>query len=1369
MAIVTEKTNYLWLDVETTGLDPVRNDIVQLACIAVINGKQHNVTFNEYCQPFDWNTVDPEALKINHTSLEQLRAFQKPQRLAANFVAFLKQFGVKFTLAGYNSEFDRNLLSSFFKKNDMDKVFNELFTADIRDTLKRAKSLKKTLNADNLKLGTLCAKFEIPMKAHDALSDISATIKLDKILSEMLGDVDNYEAVEHVVDTSISLREPVQLHLHSKYSHTDSIPGIRDIVEWCLNTGTPGFSVVDHGMAASLFEMIRIPDLIKAINKDNGTSHSVDKIIGIPGAGLHINHNGSLFFLNAWAVSEVGYGNVMKLASVGWKNRVDVQKVEFPALSLEQLFEHKEGIVFGIPGINGPFTKYISEGRFAEIESLFTYLKDNIDIRLELAAIDAFKYYDSEIGFRNYNVKGGNMQKHINALYFTLGAKFGVKCVPVSDSHFINPEDKILQDCVSKNSFHDKRYFMESRHHLVSNEMFAILKSHLGEKFTVDKYLEFVDNTYEIAELAKNIKIKYDYHLPKISIPGDIQAQTNDYNEQLTKLTLRKIQEHGRWINTPEYRERFKKEMDVIKDNKTMNFLPYFLVYEDVCAFARDNGYLQNIARGSAGGSLLSYYLKIIHVDPVAAGLPFERFLSHHRISAGSFPDIDLDIPDKARPDVMRYLQEKYNLGFAQIATFQKMKTKNAIKDAMMALYGRNRNDPEIKDITATIPDSPQGVDEWDFLYGYTDSEGTTHIGEVERNEQLRNFFTHRPDIEDMVKRLLGTIRGWSRHASAFVISSIDLSANRVPTMLMADANIGDVTVTQYDASMVEKSGLVKADILGLKTLSMVSDCVNLIKTNHGVDLLKEEVGVPLVYRLPDEDKGVFNDFAKKDTDSSFQFNTDVIKGSITKFAPTKKEHLSIMTALMRPGAMDAMIEIAHGADGQNVPTDEDKKVVTSISAANFYIGVRMGEYEPFYIHNDLEEILQDTYGVIVYQEQVMSILVKICGYSWEETDAIRSAIAKKKQDVIQKAFERIRSSTLSRGWSKEQADALCQQIQAFSRYSFNKSHSHAYAELGYITMYLKHHYPMEWWASVLNNEDKDEKIRKHIVKLAEKISPPSIKNPKQEWAIDEGKLVAPISVIKGIGPSVVNELVKKGPFTDLKDYIDRVDHSRVNIGAMSAFIKARAADSLMDNSIKNYVDRRKAFMDTYCSMRKSKTAFKEEMYDLNPLKMFLEEKEANAAFSKSLLSVPQIVDTFQAMWPGLRKTGSKVIPLALGDVNEETNEDESTYILPTIKSAEMIIKNRSEKTDFGMICLFQESSFASGVSKKTGKPWKKLSVIVSDGFDTMECVWWDREKPLRWNKNSIVFIMGDLKQGWRTPVSMQLKSIEQVKSIQEV
>jgi DNA polymerase-3 subunit alpha len=1328
--------NYLWLDTETTGLDAQRQDVIQLACVPVINGIRQPVSFDQYCQPIDWSTIEQEALDVHGVTVERLKTFQKAEIMVNNFVLFAKQFNTKFTIAGFNVGFDKDFIAALFKKVGREEDFLHLFTQDIRDTYKRAKKLKAQLPTTNLKLGTLATHFNIEIIAHNAISDINATMELDTILSKMLGEVEITSFEEYPL-LDVDLPEPVQLHCHSMFSHTDSINTVAEWAQWCITNGVKGFSVVDHGNATSLYDITHIKTIIEKYNKDNGTKLDPNKVTGIPGVGLLVSHKGSRFYLNGWATSIQGYRNLIKVASIGWKNRFEDSDIEFPLVSLEDVISLKEGIVFGVPGVNGPVTKLLLNRQVSDARLLLEELNQCLDIRLELAATNVYRYYDSDIGFTTYNVEGGNIQKHINKFYFEIAKNLNIDCVPVSDAHFINSEDKIVQDCISRNSYKDSRHFAESRHVLKSQEMYSILKGHIGNDFAGKDFIEMVHATYEIMNKAAFIEVKHKYHLPKIDIPANIQAKTDDYNKQLYIFTRTKIKEHGRWNDSPEYVERFEREIDVVMKNATLNFLPYFLVYEDICTYARSSGFLQGIARGSAGGSLLSYYLKVIHVDPVAANLPFERFLSHARIRAGSFPDIDLDIADRARPLVMKYLQEKYNLGFAQIATFNKMKTKNAIKDAMYALYGRNRNDAEIKALCDEIDDSPQGVDEYDFLYGYIDQEDIAHKGEIELKPILASFFKKRPEVEEMVKKLIGAIRGWSRHASAFVISTLDLSADRIPTMIFSDKDLGEIMVTQYDAGMVEKSGLVKADILGIRTLSMVSDALDMIKKNHNINLLLEEKGVPFIYRLPDADKGVFSDFYRKDTDSSFQFNTELIKGYAQEFAPLNRADLAAMTALCRPGTLDAPFE--------------------DTTAAKYYMDVKNGKRTVHYLHDDLEPILKASNGVFVYQEEVMRYLVEIVGYTWEESDIIRSAIAKKKHDVIMGTFSKIRESCSKRGWTNEAIETVCQQIMAFSRYSFNKSHSWAYAELGYITLYLKHHYPLEWWCSVLNNESQEDKTRKYISYLGEKVAPPSLKYPQTQYAILNYRIVAPISAIKSVGPAAVKECTIKGPFVSLEDYVIRIDHSRVNIGAMSALIKARAADDLMDESIENYIERRTTFMNKYVSLRKSKTAFKPEMFDLDPIKVFLQEKEFNQSFNKSLLSSSDIGKILQRKWPALTPTGRRNIPYYMKS-SEEDRPD--AYILADIKIAENALKRGNK--DAALVLLFESSNYKTGLSK-SGKAWHRVSVILSDGYNLMEATLWDARKAFKWPKDTIVYVRGELKTGWKTPVSINVDEIVRV------
>lgn len=1329
--------NYLWLDCETTGLSEHRHDIIQLACIPVINGVEQK-SFNEFCQPTNWNTIEDAAVAVHGITRDMMQTFQTQEALLEKFIQYVESFGIKFTIAGYNVGFDKKFISATFSKYKKSSEFFRMFTLNIHDTFVRAKSVKSQIPLQSLKLEVVAPHYGIFINAHDALSDIKATIEVDKIISGLIGE-DNtvYAPSVDVKEIKILSKMPemAQLHVHSQYNMVDGIPLPSEWYEWAEKNNVPGIAVVDQGTGISLYESIRNKSKAVAVSGMGLNVVSQDKDQDV--LEMITGEKAKFFSLNAWAVSEEGYYNLIKLSSLGYDSSEEINGRNIPALTLQQVKDHKGGLVFGTADINGPIGQAIQAGDKELGEERYQQLVAELgEVYVEFNPIDIVQIWDTKIGFRNIKtndlIPDGNLNKAYNQFLMELVDKHNTKCIPVSGACYIEQEDKVVQDCLSKNAHADGKHFQEEYIIKKTEQIFKELKVHLGDWLTEDKYLGWINNTLSIVEKAKDIKIEFEFHLPKIEIPQYIKDKTDDYDMQTYYYTMDRIKFHGRWNDKPEYIARFKRELDVIMKNKTMNFLPYFLIYEDVSTFSRDAGFLQSIGRGSAGGCLMSYYLKIIHVDPVATKLPFERFLSHARINAGSWPDIDMDISRTARPIVMKYLQDKYQHGFAQISTFSTMKTKNAIKDAMAAIYQRNRNDFEIKKLCESIPDSPQGVEEKDFLYGYTDKEGEVHRGHFEDNQMLQNFFASYPEVKDLVDRLLGIVRGWSRHASAFVISTINLRDGRVPTLRMFDNGMEQyINVAQYNADMCGKSGLVKADLLGLNTMAMVTDCVNLLKGT--INYLEEDAnGVALIYRLPEE-SGVYTDFYNQKTDSSFQFNTYTVKTAVPQFMPTEREHLSIMTALLRPGAMDAIVE-------------------DNISATQWYMDVRMGKRQPKYIHQDLEPILNETYGIIVYQEQVMAILVDICGYTLEETDRIRDAIAKKKHEVMMAAFTRIREATSLRGWSKEQQDSLCSTIQAFSRYSFNRSHSYCYGELGYITMYLKHFHPLEWWASVLNNEGKEDKVRVFMSLLGDIIQPPSMKKPADLYVVDSGHIIAPISAIKRVGPASVVELVKKGPFASLEDYVKRVDHSKVNKGVIEALVKGRATDSFYDKSIAKYADRKNDFLERYNKLRGGKVSWNEDVQTADPMQIFFMEKEFNKTFNKNLLSEPEIRNMILNKWPQLVSTGRKGIPFTLN----------KTPVVSNLKIAEGLLAQEHEG-EIGMIMLYTGSNIKKGISKRSGNPYAFLNISLSDGYNEAESVDWKKTKPLRFRENSIVYIKGTLRKGFKTAVSINLREIENI------
>jgi len=424
------------------------------------------------------------------------------------------------------------------------------------------------------------------------------------------------------------------------------------------------------------------------------------------------------------------------------------------------------------------------------------------------------------------------------------------------------------------------------------------------------------------------------------------------------------------------------------------------------------------------------------------------------------------------------------------------------------------------------------------------------------------------------------------------------------------------------------------------------------------------------------------------------------------------------------------------------------------VSADKWYEDVRQGKREMKLIHEDLRPIIGMSNGIFVYQEQVMKCLVDICGYTLEETDQVRAAIAKKKHDVMMKTFDKIRENTAARGWTPEQADQLCHTIMAFSRYSFNRSHSYAYAEMGYITMYLKRHHRLEWWTAVLNNEDSEDKLRHYISLLGDLVKAPSMKNPVKQFTIKDGRIIAPVSVVKDVGPKAYEELTEKGPFSDLQDYVDRVDHRKVDIGAVSRLIMARAADDFMDLDGVDYVTARFKFMQDYKITRGNiESKFKPELESKDALAMFLMERDANKTFNKSILADEDLMNTITATWKGFRRTGHKGIPLMMGEIPILTNSNIAAGFL-----------DKGHEKEIGMILLYEGSTVRKGTSKRTGRPYCFVSLSLTDGFTNIEATDWNATTAMRYPKNSLVYVRATLKPGWKVPVCLNIQEIELIK-----
>lgn len=1330
----------LFIDSETTGLNPSSNSIIQLAAIPVIKGKRQK-SFNEFCQPHDWTTIEQKAIETHGITISRMRTFQSPEIMLDKFIAYLRQFNTKFYLSGYNVGFDKKFLSAMFIRYGKEKEFSELFELALHDTFFRAKSLKKTAlkHLNSFRLESLCKNFNIEIQAHEALSDISATIDVDERLAEIFGEASASYSNLHEVGEVPDFKEFAQLHLHSSYSMVESIPTVHQWAKWCLDNGIPGMAITDHSYAISLYDT-------NVINTPNDAGElQYGNLAVVHGIGLYLIDpikQDNYLPVNLWAKDISGYNNIMKLSTLGFERGIEFDGIKISAISIDEFRKYRKGLIVGFGEPYFALSSSAIIGK-AELDRVFDlYMNATLDMQryIELIPASITHIFSKErgLGFQpvhKSDIVDGDVGHSVVSYLFDRAMELGLPVIPSSGAHFIDPDDKRVQDVLAKNSYTSGRCYHETYSAKRSKETYIALKQILGDKLSPDLFMQWIDNSIEIANKCRGIYKKYTYQLPKIEIPDHIKQQTNDYNRQLLLYTAEKCREHGRWNDSPEYVARFRKEIDIIAKNPTLNFLPYFLMYEDIAAYARSIGVLAGIARGSAGGSLLSYYLKIIHIDPIEHNLPFERFLSLERIQVLSFPDIDWDA--SSREPVVAYMQKKYGMGFAQIAVFSRMKVKTAIKDAMSAIHGHNRNTPVVHHICSIIPDSPQGSDERQYVYGYTDKEGVYHPGIVEIYPEIQDFFDQYPSVKTMVDKLLGVTRGLGRHASGFVVASVDLSEGYVPLMPAGDG----LYMTQMQATMVEKSGLIKADLLTVNTLEMVRKACVSIKERTGIDYMEEDdKGVALIYRLP-EKKKVFRAFAAADTDSSFQFNSNLMKGLLPGFAPQSIKDLAVATALGRPGALDVEAE-------------------PGISATHFYIEVQSGRKSPKYIHPDLESILKETHSTVAFQEQLIEILVKFAGYTLGEADQIRSAIAKKKRAVMLKAYDKVREETQKRGWTLEQANKLCEVLEAYSNYSFNRSHSAAYGMTGYITMYLKTYHPLEWWSAVLNSEEDEDTIRQFAILLGSKLMPPSINSPYSQFTPGDGVIHSPIWLLKGVGETACRHIAETAPYSDLEDFLKRAHWQATTAVIFMAMIKGRALDVFIDRS-KPYLEERARLIDIFRRTKKSSSkGLKDETF-LNPslLDVFLSERTANTCFNKSIVDSssnlrPIIENTAKVH---INPTNSTHFPYEL----KLSSEDAPIKVARTFGTLSSFIDS---KTTMAMVCLFEGSEARSGISKRSGREWCNVTLTLNDGAQSVQAAWWNRKKALGLPINTMCIVMGTPERDWKGRITLNITGIEVLK-----
>jgi DNA polymerase III subunit alpha len=691
-------------------------------------------------------------------------------------------------------------------------------------------------------------------------------------------------------------------------------------------------------------------------------------------------------------------------------------------------------------------------------------------------------------------------QHTVNEVLLKFAKKYQVKVICSNDSHYVDQQDSNAHDillCVNTGDMQstpiatDEEGGKGYRFGFPNDQFYFKTQAEMGKLF--EDLPESLDNTNEIVDKVELLKLKRDILLPNFVIPPEFNihktpdADTLNQWEYLKHLTFLGAKERYKDIS-PEAEERINFELFTIR---TMGFAGYFLIVADFIKEGRNMGVFIGPGRGSAAGSVVAYCTGITNIDPLKYNLLFERFLNPDR---KSMPDIDTDFDDAGRQKVIDYVVEKYGKNqVAQIITYGSMAARTSIQDVGRVL------DMSLSEVNALKKLVPETL-------------GITLKGAIDQVPELQQIYKD-PGLKGIVLReaekLEGSVRNTGVHAAGIIIAPYDLT-DIVPVAIAKDS---DLLVTQFDGRVIEDAGVIKMDFLGLKTLTILKDALRLIKQNH-------DVTIDIDY-IPLDDQKTFELYQRGDTNGTFQFESDGMQMYLRDLKPDKFEDLIAMNALYRPGPIEYIpnfIKRKHGLE----PITFDLA--------------------------DMEEYLGETYGITVYQEQVMLLSQKLAGFSKGDADVLRKAMGKKQLDILNKMEAQFMDGAAAKGHAKDKLTKIWNDWKAFAQYAFNKSHSTCYAFVAYQTAYLKAHYPSEYMAAVLNNQNNMEKITffmEECRRMGVEVLGPDINESDMAFAVNKkGQIRFGLTGIKGVGEkaveSIIEERNERGPYKSVYDFARR-------------------------------------------------------------------------------------------------------------------------------------------------------------------------------------------------------------------------------------
>ena len=959
----------------------------------------------------------------------------------------------------------------------------------------------------------------------------------------------------------------IHLHVHTYYSILDGQSSIKRLVDKAVANGMRGMAITDHG---NMFGIKEFHDYVGGINKGR-KKEGLDPFIPIFGCEMYVSRHGSKslrrgkedqggYHLIVLAKNYQGYKNLIKLVSNSWVDGYYMR----PRTDREDLEKYHEGLMVCSACIAGEVPAKI--------------LKDDI-----AGAREAIEWYHNLFGddyyleLQRHEVKDPTiranretypLQQKANKVLIELAQEYGIKLVCTNDAHFVDQENAEAHDhllCLSTGKELDDPTRM-----LYSKQEWFKTREEMNDIFS--DVPEALSNTLELLEKTEIYSLDHDPIMPFFPIPesfgtedewrkkfteedlfkeftsdenGENQLPQEDGEKKIKKLGgydklyrikfeadyLAKLAYEGaaQRYGTPlpkEVDDRVRFELHIMK---TMGFPGYFLIVQDFINSARDElGVMVGPGRGSAAGSVVAYCLGITKIDPLKYDLLFERFLNPDRIS---LPDIDTDFDDDGRGKVLKWVMDKYgHENCAHIITYATMATKNSIKDvARVEKVPIAVSNALCKAIPDRLPDVDGKTPKMN-LPNAIRAVRELQEAEASADESLRNTIKY-------AKMLEGTVRGTGIHACGFIICRDPIS-DWVPVSTADDPDFKDTKTncTQYDGHVIESTGLIKMDFLGLKTLSEQKEACAIIKQTRGIDIDLDHI--------PIDDPKTYELYQQGRTIGTFQFESAGMQKYLRELHPTVFEDLIAMNALYRPGPMDY------------IPS---------------FIARKNGREEIKYDIPCMEKYLKDTYGITVYQEQVMLLSRQLADFTRGESDALRKAMGKKKKDIVDAMKPKFIEGGKKNGHDPKVLDKIWADWEKFASYAFNKSHAACYSWVAYQTAYLKANYPAEFMAAIMSR--RRDQITE-ITKLMDECKAmgiatlgPDVNESYQKFGVNKkGEIRFGLAAIKGLGDGVAQAIIeereKNGPYKDLFDFVQRVNFSQVNRKAFEALALSGGFDS---------------------------------------------------------------------------------------------------------------------------------------------------------------------------------------------------------------